>query len=194
MWSNYIPFQELRVLQLFGFRDPHVLESAHLFGSPSLETLSLKFSLNRADIDIEDREGTARRMDDAASAFLLGLPPLRSLGLSSTFAERAIESAMSHHGPTLERLNLCPQYSADPWRWIVALSYSMKSAGPSQSTCLPSADPKDTGRHHRDNHLQIPGHTPSSQAFDNRTRLRPPFPREPIRKRKHPRFPNQHRD
>ncbi|KAL3496573.1 hypothetical protein BJX62DRAFT_232242 [Aspergillus germanicus] len=117
IWSRYIPFQNLRVLQLHGFGDPHVLENAHLFEFPSLEALSLDFNINR--VDIEDREGTVRRMDNAARAFLLSSLPLRSLALSSTFAERALESAISHHGHALERLNLCPQYSADSWRWVI---------------------------------------------------------------------------
>ncbi|KAL2818736.1 hypothetical protein BDW59DRAFT_165397 [Aspergillus cavernicola] len=126
VWSKHVPFHMLHVLQLHGFGDARVLENAPRYHFSSLKALALDFDITR--VHIEDPEGTAHQMDCAASVFVSSLPPLESLFLSSTYADKTLKAAIRQHGPTLQRLSLGPRYSQDPWRWVLT-SESLQETG-----------------------------------------------------------------
>ncbi len=110
-WSKIIPFRNLQVLQLDGFQNERLLVNAPLYRFSSLKTLTLDLSIDRRNI--EDRQGTACRMDSAASGFLYSLPPLESLYLSSTYILRTIiQSNRTTPWPTIKKVR--PHTSTQP--------------------------------------------------------------------------------
>ncbi|RDW69118.1 uncharacterized protein DSM5745_08878 [Aspergillus mulundensis] len=116
-WSNYVSFENLRVLQLHTFGNEFLLINAPGYKFPSLKTLSLDLRICRDNI--EDRQDIVLMTDGFASDFVSSLPPLESFCLSGTYVEETLLAAMLNHGSSLQRLGLVPLDSQDKFRWKI---------------------------------------------------------------------------
>ncbi|KAL2022454.1 hypothetical protein VTK56DRAFT_5283 [Thermocarpiscus australiensis] len=107
-WSNYTDFAVLRRFELNCITTVRVLETLTSMASSS-KFQSLR-ELGLAIVSDQYRGNDSRSLDEPASLFLLAVPPLEVLEISSFVGKRTIEAALRRHGQTLRKLHLSPDH------------------------------------------------------------------------------------
>ncbi|KAL4925283.1 uncharacterized protein BDV17DRAFT_300445 [Aspergillus undulatus] len=105
-WGNCLDFSALRILHLWEVT-AETLRSLSTHSFNCLKTLAIDLEYPEDRRVEEYSVEKASHLDEAASAFLFGLPPLESLHLSGfPTPEKTFQSILQHHGDSLHTLSL----------------------------------------------------------------------------------------